>query len=214
MTSILTSNNHYEVLGLANNWTEHEIRKAYKRLAMEHHPDKLRDKSQNNDHAFKRIREAYDVLSNPSTKRKYDEFGKITEVSSRPMENSKTNYDEEKLEAAFKQLIQGKYPSLAEKRTKKVEEFEELTSGLPERAFDDVKCAKSNDTVNICLENFNKIRGVESFRQKVYLDDLWRKITKTEHIVVHLSGQRFKILTKKIQTPEGKVKYRQKITPL
>lgn len=214
MTSILTSNNHYEVLGLTNNWTEHEIRKAYKRLAMEHHPDKLRDKSQYNDHAFKRIREAYDVLSNPSTKRKYDQFGKITEVSSRPMENSKNNYDEEKLEAAFKQLIQGKYPSLAEKRTKKVEEFEELTSGLPEKAFDAVKCAKSNDTVNICLENFNKIRGVESFRQKVYLDDLWRKITKTEHIVVHLSGQRFKILTKKIQTPEGKVKYRQKITPL
>ena len=214
MTSILNSNNHYEVLGLDNKWTEVEIRKAYKRLAMEHHPDKLRDKAENNDHTFKRIREAYDILSNPATKRKYDEFGEVAEFSSKTMENNKTNYDEDKLEAAFKQLIQGKYPSLAEKRMKKVEEFEEITRDLPEKVFESIKCPKSNDPLNICLENFNKIRYVESFRQKEYLDDLWRKITKTEHIVVHLSGQRFKILTKKIQTADGRVKYRQKITPL
>ena len=55
---------------------------------------------------------------------------------------------------------------------------------------------------------------VENFRQKIYLDDKWRKVTKSEHIIKNPSGDRVKVLTSKVQSPDGTCKIRQKITKL
>ncbi len=62
--------NYYEVLGVDKNATPDEIKKAYRKKAVEHHPDKG-----GNEDRFKEAAEAYDVLSNPEKKSNYDTYG-------------------------------------------------------------------------------------------------------------------------------------------
>ncbi len=61
---------YYEVLGLSKNATQDEIKKAYRKLAKEHHPDKGGDET-----IFKEIAEAYEVLSDKTKKEQYDKHG-------------------------------------------------------------------------------------------------------------------------------------------
>lgn len=58
---------HYETLGVSRNASPDEIKKAFRKLAMKHHPDKGGD-----EQAFKQINEAYDTLSDPQKKAQYD----------------------------------------------------------------------------------------------------------------------------------------------
>jgi len=65
---------YYEVLGIAKGATEAEIKKAYRKKAMEFHPDKNQgDKAA--EEKFKEVNEAYEVLSDPQKKDRYDRFG-------------------------------------------------------------------------------------------------------------------------------------------
>src|SRR3954463_14662054 len=62
---------YYEVLGVSKGASADEIKKAFRRKAVELHPDK-----QGGDEAkFKEINEAYEVLKDPSKKQRYDQFG-------------------------------------------------------------------------------------------------------------------------------------------
>ena len=62
---------YYNVLGIARNASKDEIKRAYKDLAKRHHPDKGGDAE-----TFKKINEAYGVLSDDSLRARYDQFGK------------------------------------------------------------------------------------------------------------------------------------------
>ncbi len=65
---------YYEVLGIEKNANEADIKKAFRRLAMKHHPDRHQgDKKE--EEKFKEIQEAYDVLSDPQKRSAYDQFG-------------------------------------------------------------------------------------------------------------------------------------------
>lgn len=64
---------YYEVLGVSKNASQDEIKKAYRRLAMQYHPD--RNKSPGAEEKFKEISEAYGVLSDDEKRRQYDMFG-------------------------------------------------------------------------------------------------------------------------------------------
>jgi len=59
----------------SRNATADEIKKAYRKLAMKHHPDKAKGDKKPAEEKFKQISEAYAVLSNPEKKKEYDEFG-------------------------------------------------------------------------------------------------------------------------------------------
>ena len=59
--------NYYEILGVSENATQDEIKKAYRKLAVEHHPDKG-----GNEETFKKVSEAYDTLGNDTKKSQYD----------------------------------------------------------------------------------------------------------------------------------------------
>ena len=63
---------YYKVLGVARGASKKEIKKAYRKLALQYHPDK--NPYSWAEEMFKRIREAYDVLSDPSKKQMYDRF--------------------------------------------------------------------------------------------------------------------------------------------
>ena len=65
---------YYETLGVARTATAEEIKQAYRKLARIHHPDVAKNKV-TGEAKFKEINEAYEVLSDPEKKKKYDELG-------------------------------------------------------------------------------------------------------------------------------------------
>jgi molecular chaperone DnaJ len=66
---------YYEVLGVSRNAAEQEIKSAYRKLAMQYHPDRNPDKKEECTEKFKEITEAYGVLMDPQKRAAYDRFG-------------------------------------------------------------------------------------------------------------------------------------------
>lgn len=66
---------YYQILGVNRNVTPEELKKAYRKLAQKYHPDKAKGNKQEAEAQFKKISEAYAVLSNPEKRKEYDEFG-------------------------------------------------------------------------------------------------------------------------------------------
>ncbi len=64
---------YYDILGVGRNADQEEIKRAYRRLARKYHPDV--NKEQGADERFKEINRAYEVLSEPETRARYDRFG-------------------------------------------------------------------------------------------------------------------------------------------
>src|SRR3990167_3344337 len=62
---------YYAVLGVSKGASQDEIKKAFRKLAHQYHPDK----GNGNEEKFKEINEAYQVLSNPEKRHQYDQFG-------------------------------------------------------------------------------------------------------------------------------------------
>ncbi|HEY8346613.1 MAG TPA: molecular chaperone DnaJ [Symbiobacteriaceae bacterium] len=73
-----TKRDYYEILGVPRNATEEEIRKAFRTLARKYHPDANKD-DPNAAEKFKEINEAYQVLSDPEKRARYDQFGHAAE---------------------------------------------------------------------------------------------------------------------------------------
>src|SRR5210317_287054 len=62
---------YYSTLGVNKNASQDEIKKAYKKMSMQHHPDR----TGGDDSKFKEINEAYQTLNDPEKKQMYDQFG-------------------------------------------------------------------------------------------------------------------------------------------
>src|SRR3989339_2201562 len=65
---------YYEILGVAKGTPAEEIKKSYRELAFQYHPDKNKGNKEAED-KFKEISEAYDVLSDDKKRHTYDQFG-------------------------------------------------------------------------------------------------------------------------------------------
>ncbi len=70
----MAKRDYYEVLGVGKNATPDELKKAYRKLALQYHPDR-NPGDKEAEEKFKEAAEAYDVLSNPDKKARYDQFG-------------------------------------------------------------------------------------------------------------------------------------------
>lgn len=244
---------------------------------MEYHPDKCRGEIIEADRAFKRIKEAYDILSNPESKDVFDKAEKLNVKYSIFVEKNTWFYDNDTLDKAFNELIKGDYPTIKARRNKHKKEFEEIRWELDSSKPKDPLTQHKKKIIQIKInDKFQNLR-VDNFRSKVYVDEHWHKVTKTEHILSKIEsldseeqdafsilnlwqsaqkksnskmasnssisdwikedlylksaesfaeeqmweniwkidikpGQRFKILTKKIQTLDGKTSIKQKIT--
>ena len=64
---------YYDVLGVSKNASLEEIKRAFRKLAMKYHPD--RNKEPGAEEEFKKINEAYQVLSDDEKRKLYDQFG-------------------------------------------------------------------------------------------------------------------------------------------
>ena len=64
---------YYEILGVSRNASDDDLKKAFRKLAFEFHPDRNKDKDA--EEKFKEINEAYQVLSDQDKRARYDQFG-------------------------------------------------------------------------------------------------------------------------------------------
>ena len=96
---------YYKILGIEKNAEEDEIKKAYRKLAKQWHPDKNPDNKKAEDR-FKQISEAYDVLSDVTKRKKFDDFINVRS----------TNYF---LKKSMKQNFRNFLNNFSEKKDKK-----------------------------------------------------------------------------------------------
>src|SRR5579864_8713343 len=74
----MAQQDYYQTLGVGREAAEDEIRKAYRKLARKHHPD-LNPGDKASEDRFKKVQEAYDILSDPKKKQMYDQYGFYSE---------------------------------------------------------------------------------------------------------------------------------------
>jgi molecular chaperone DnaJ len=70
----MAKRDYYEVLGVQKSASDDELKKAYRRLAMKHHPDRNPDDESSHE-KFKEAKEAYEILKDPQKRSAYDQFG-------------------------------------------------------------------------------------------------------------------------------------------
>ncbi|MGH8078066.1 MAG: DnaJ domain-containing protein, partial [Lysobacter sp.] len=70
----MSKRDYYEVLGVARNASDEDLKKAYRRCAMKHHPDR-NPGDHTTEAAFKECKEAYEVLADGNKRRAYDQHG-------------------------------------------------------------------------------------------------------------------------------------------
>jgi len=72
----MAKRDYYDILGVPRNASEEDIKKAYRKLAMKHHPDRNQgDKAKAAEEKFKEAKEAYEMLTDPQKRAAYDQFG-------------------------------------------------------------------------------------------------------------------------------------------
>jgi molecular chaperone DnaJ len=74
----MAKRDYYDVLGVPKNATEEDIKKAYRKLAMKHHPDRNQgdgDDAKKAEEKFKEVKEAYEMLSDGQKRAAYDQYG-------------------------------------------------------------------------------------------------------------------------------------------
>jgi DnaJ homolog subfamily B member 4 len=67
--------NYYGILGVDKKCDENELKKAYRKMALKHHPDRNPDNKEEADRKFKEVSEAYEVLSDSNKRAVYDQYG-------------------------------------------------------------------------------------------------------------------------------------------
>lgn len=101
--------NYYTILGLKDDASIEEIKKSYRKLAMKHHPDR-NNGNKNSEEKFKKINEAYEVLSDTNKKNKYDQERNFSHTSR--TNNQFNNNDFNDFDSIFEAMRNGRFNSV------------------------------------------------------------------------------------------------------
>jgi len=71
---------YYQILGVSKKASGEEIKKAYRKMAMQYHPDRNLGKEKWANEKFKEINEAYGILGDPKKRKQYDQFGTVGDI--------------------------------------------------------------------------------------------------------------------------------------
>jgi molecular chaperone DnaJ len=71
----MAKRDYYEVLGVSKNASEDEIKKSFRKLARQHHPDVNKENTKEAETKFKEANEAYGILGDPQKRAAYDQYG-------------------------------------------------------------------------------------------------------------------------------------------
>ena len=75
ISSVMAGEDYYKLMGLKRDASEEQIKKAFKKLAINYHPDKNQDNPEAAKKKFQEIANAYETLSDPEKRRIYDQLG-------------------------------------------------------------------------------------------------------------------------------------------
>lgn len=103
----------YEILGIGKDASETDIKKAYRKLAIKHHPDKGGD-----EETFKKISHAYGILSDPEKRKQYDMFGTYDESMPQNMPNFNDIFENIFQGGGMGQMFGGMFGNPMEKKNK------------------------------------------------------------------------------------------------
>jgi len=99
---------YYRVLGVARNASQDEIKKAFRQLALQHHPDRNPQNEKEAEERFKEINEAYEVLGDEARRQRYEYVITFSSYAQGPVgsdwDGDQLNLDEEALQQLLSQL--------------------------------------------------------------------------------------------------------------
>lgn len=92
VSNVICNQDYYDILGVRKDASDREIKKAFRKLAMKYHPDKNKDPKA--EEKFRQIAEAYEVLSDESKRKEYDQFGKSAFSNGQGGQGFRFNFDD------------------------------------------------------------------------------------------------------------------------
>lgn len=116
----MANKNYYDILGISKTASAEEIRAAYKKLALQYHPDRNLNNQAEAEAKFKEIQAAYECLSDPTKKQAYDTYGSESPYGQSGRQHSNNGFHGTGFEDIFSQMFGGNdvFGSKKEKRKK------------------------------------------------------------------------------------------------
>ncbi|KAK6922081.1 DnaJ domain [Dillenia turbinata] len=168
---------YYDLLKVPKNASEEELKKSYKRLAMEYHPDKNLNSNKSEAEAkFKQISEAYDVLSDPRKRQIYDQYGEEALKNGELLSQSQTRsnrYNGRDAEDVFDEFLRGFEGNRTTVRKGKPVESK-LSCSLEELYLGSKRKIRIS---RIVIDDFGKSKTIEE-NLAIHIKPGWKKGTK------------------------------------
>ena len=150
------SKNYYDILGVNKNSSQEEIKKAYRKLAVQFHPDKNPD-NREAEEKFKEANEAYEVLSDEVKRKNYDTYGNPNGFSG----GHHSNYSQQEMDDLFERMRKGSFHGFGEQergvpKGRSIRYVLEMTLEEIYAGANKTVKYKRQDTCNSCKGNGSK----------------------------------------------------------